>query len=75
MTTPTIRKNVEASRERIIRHLEDGHAEMNRVGLGSPALDEFNALVIEQVSGADDPASALDAIVQLMREHRAGATA
>lgn len=75
MTTPTIRQNVEASRERIIRQLEDGHAKMNRAGHGSPALDEFNAEVIRQVAGADDPAATFDAIVQLMREHQAGATA
>lgn len=75
MTTLTSREDSQASRERIIRHLEEGHAEMNRVGLGSPALDEFNAEVIRQVAEADDPAATFDAIVQLMREHRAGATA
>jgi hypothetical protein len=68
MTTPTIR-------ERIISQLEAGHAEMNRAGLGSPALDEFNAEIIRQISEASDPAARLNAIVQLMREHQAGATA
>lgn len=74
MTTLTIREDFEVARERIVRQLEEGHAEMNRVGLGSPALDEFNAEVIRQIAEADDPAATLDAIVQLMREHRAGAT-
>lgn len=60
---------------RIIGQLERNHAEMNRAGLGSPDLDEFNALVIEQVAEADDPKATFDAILQLMREHRAGATA
>ncbi|MGJ5826026.1 hypothetical protein [Streptomyces ossamyceticus] len=63
------------TRERIIRQLKTSHAEMNRMGLGSPALDEFNAEVIRQVTEAADPAATLDAIVQVMAEHRAGATA
>jgi hypothetical protein len=73
MTTPTIRKDVEVARERIIRHLKEGHAEMNRAGLGSPALDEFNALVIRQVAASSDPKATFDAILQLMHEHQAGA--
>ncbi|MBE4790711.1 hypothetical protein HW846_46565 [Streptomyces sp. NE06-02F] len=66
---------IDTARERIVSQLEAGHAEMNRVGLGSPALDDFNAEVIRQISEADDPAATFDAIVQLMREHRAGAAA
>jgi hypothetical protein len=75
MTLLTTREVVEASRERIIAQLEAGHAEMNRVGLGSPALDDFNAEVIRQISEADDPTATFNAIVQLMVEHRAGVTA
>ncbi|WP_215456627.1 hypothetical protein [Streptomyces sp. ATCC 21386] len=75
MTTLTIREGVEAARERIISQLEAGHAEMNRVGLGSPALDEFNAEVIRRIRASDDPKAELNAMVELMREHRTGATA
>ncbi|MBP5892803.1 hypothetical protein [Streptomyces scabiei] len=64
-----------ADAARIILQLEKNHAAMNAMGLGSPALDEFNALVIRQVAEADDPAATYDAILQLMRDHRAGATA
>ncbi|MBP5915892.1 hypothetical protein ACH3XX_42280 [Streptomyces scabiei] len=74
MTTLTTREGVEAARERIINQLEAGHAEMNRVGLGSPALDDFNAEIVRQISEAHDPAATFGAIVQLMRDHDAEAT-
>lgn len=66
---------IDTTRERIISQLEAGHAEMNRNGLGSPALDEFNAEVIRQISEAGDPVATLNGLVALMREHHAGATA
>ncbi|MDX2696844.1 hypothetical protein [Streptomyces ipomoeae] len=75
MTLLTTREGAEADRGRIIAQLEAGHAEMNRVGLGSLALDDFNAEIIREVTEADDPVATLNAIVQLMREHRAGAIA
>jgi EAL domain-containing protein (putative c-di-GMP-specific phosphodiesterase class I) len=66
---------IDVTRERIISQLEAGHADMNRAGLGSPALDEFNAEIIRQIRESDDPRARLNSIVELMREHRAGVTA
>ncbi|MEH0423157.1 hypothetical protein [Streptomyces sp. B21-083] len=53
----------------IIEQLEAGHAEMNRAGLGSPALDDFHALQVRIISESPDPEATVRAMTDLMDEH------
>ena len=61
--------NAEAAR--IIGQLQDGHAAMNAAGLGSPALDDFNNLLIEMISESDDPQGTLHHLVELLEQNKA----
>lgn len=61
MTTP--------AHTRIIEQIKAGHAAMNEAGHGSPALDDFHALVIEIVSESPDPQATVRAMADLMSEH------
>ncbi|MET7779600.1 hypothetical protein ABZU94_29890 [Streptomyces mirabilis] len=60
-----------AAQTRIIAQLKDGHADMCKAGLGSPALDAFHETVIEIVSESPDPQATIRALADLMAEERA----
>ncbi|MFF0970109.1 hypothetical protein ACWDQO_22330 [Streptomyces sp. NPDC003703] len=55
---------------RIIGQLQEGHAAMNAAGLGSPALDDFNNLLIKMIAEAPDPKFRLREIVELLARER-----
>ncbi|MDQ0776372.1 hypothetical protein QF026_004838 [Streptomyces aurantiacus] len=55
-----------ADATRIIGQLQEGHAAMNAAGLGSPALDDLNNLLIEIIAEAPDPKFRLHEIIELL---------
>jgi hypothetical protein len=52
--------------ERIIGQLKANADAANKAGLGSPAVDAFNAKVIRLISGSPDPEATIGELAQLL---------
>ncbi|MEV7387585.1 hypothetical protein [Streptomyces sp. NPDC091215] len=59
---------------RIIGELDANHAANIAAGLGSPALDDFHALVVRQIAQAPDPQYRMREIADLIANHRTART-